>query len=142
MSQTNTYNIPKIQKNSVKTVLKNFKRIKTLKSKNLLIQGRTLKKIKGGFAIGFLGYIGFLPKSHLRKKNFNLFEWKQERLLLRKANFKLLGVKKFTNRRKETNINIVISIKSAQTLKPKYKNLARKPVFKNRKQLISFLNNR
>lgn len=40
------------------------------KQKRYYIKGRILNRIKGGFAVGISGYVGFLPLSHGLLKNF------------------------------------------------------------------------
>lgn len=49
--------------NMIKFKLFYFLWFKLKKNKNY-IKGRILNAIKGGFAVGFVGYIAFLPKSH------------------------------------------------------------------------------
>nr|YP_009476612.1 ribosomal protein S1 [Chroomonas placoidea]AVM81105.1 ribosomal protein S1 [Chroomonas placoidea] len=40
------------------------------KQKKYYVKGRILNRIRGGFAIGISGYIGFLPLSHTLLKHF------------------------------------------------------------------------
>lgn len=118
-----------------------------------LVNGRIIKKIKGGFLIILLGFFAFLPTSHFvidyRNKRDNNLNIKKTELLFSTIPLEVLGIKcleskSILNKSNTYFLNIVVSFRKAlKTLEKHHKTLNTKKLIrmtklKNCKRLSIF----
>lgn len=122
-----------ISKNKIKKFDNKLKSLKYLRKALVykkLINGRIIKKVKGGFIVSLLGIFAFLPKSHSiinygKKKRLKRPNIKITRFFFNTLPLQILGIKcfkRYNKNKRSVNyvLNLVVSFKKAFRVIQKY----------------------